>query len=76
MANNFPKVGQSVLVTRRSVINVKTGLAKLVPAKPAIYKIASVYSSGRVMTTSGDVWSVQPYGGKEAEFKTVEAVTG
>jgi len=50
------RVGDTLIVNRRSVVNPNTGVASLVPAKEVRQKVTHVYHHGAVMTETGDVW--------------------
>lgn len=62
-----PKAGQTILVRHRTKQN-KAGVADIETTSnkmSASQRIKAVYMDGRVLTTSGDVWSVKPSKGKE-----------
>ena len=62
---------KKVIVNRTTRYN-KRGIPELVATPDKVYGVAAVLMGGKVRTTSGDVWSVLPYGGPEADFKTCE----
>ena len=55
-----------------ALINPKTGIASVHPARQINQRIEEIYSDGRVRTSSGDVWKVKPSPSYEgAQFVTV-----
>jgi hypothetical protein len=64
--------GKTVAVVHRSVVNPKTGIVNVVPARQDNQTIVAVYMDDTVLTQSGDVWQVKPsHHYKGAEFVTV-----
>jgi hypothetical protein len=59
---------QTVMVTKRSVINPKNGKADIVASSTKIYSVRAVYSDGRVLATSGDTWRVKSCSSQNADF--------
>ena len=57
---------KSVLIRLRS-----NGMGKLVSASNTIERIVQTYTNGKVKTQSGDIWSVKPWGGPDADFVAV-----
>jgi len=51
------KVGQFLIVNKRSVVNPKTGRCELIPAKLVRQRVEAVYHHGAVRTVTGDVWT-------------------
>lgn len=67
-------INQTVLIRHRSVTD-KGGKAQLKICKQSdmtVSKIKAVYMDGKVQTTSGDVWTVQP--SSKCDWETVESV--
>lgn len=50
------KVGEYLIVNKRSVVNENTGVANLVAAKEVRQRVVAVYRHGAVRTETGDVW--------------------
>lgn len=66
----------TVLINRVSKVNKTTGAASLVAAPNLVQHIRRRYMDGSVQTTSGDVWKVKRHEGREADYVTVDTISG
>lgn len=64
---------QTVLVRHKSIYDRK-GNARITTAKNIVQGIKLRYFDGRVQTTGGDVWNVEPCPSNKADFQTITAV--
>lgn len=64
-------IGDAVLVKHISYENKNSGAVKLVEGRPKSSTIAALYTDGRVKTSAGDVFEVQPSKDGKHKWETV-----
>lgn len=68
MAN---KVGKTVAVIHKSIINPKTGQAMITAATPLYQQITAEFLDKSIKTSSGDTWKIK----KTTQYKDAEYVS-